>query len=103
MFPHSPLAAGGLENNPPVRSCRGLVAPVGCYTFRATRTTASHKGGGTLEHAQQIAAHESPRTTKLYHRTRTRSRSMRSSALRFGSYFSRRIITGVGIPPLPMS
>jgi len=25
--------------------------------------------GGTLEHAQQIAAHESPRTTKLYDRT----------------------------------
>ena len=24
---------------------------------------------GTLEHAQQIAAHESPRTTKLYDRT----------------------------------
>ena len=27
------------------------------------------KNGGTLEHAQQIAAHESPRTTKLYDRT----------------------------------
>jgi hypothetical protein len=27
------------------------------------------RGGGTLEHAQQIAAHESPRTTKLYDRT----------------------------------
>jgi len=25
--------------------------------------------GGTLEKAQQIAAHESPRTTKLYDRT----------------------------------
>jgi hypothetical protein len=24
---------------------------------------------GTIEHAQQIAAHESPRTTKLYGRT----------------------------------
>jgi hypothetical protein len=32
---------------------------------------ASHvpENGGTLEHAQQIAAHESPRTTKLYDRT----------------------------------
>jgi hypothetical protein len=27
------------------------------------------QNGGTLEHAQQIAAHESPRTTKLYDRT----------------------------------
>jgi integrase/recombinase XerD len=27
------------------------------------------ENGGTLEHAQQIAAHESPRTTKLYDRT----------------------------------
>jgi len=26
--------------------------------------------GGTLEHAQQIAAHQSPRTTKLYDRTK---------------------------------
>jgi integrase/recombinase XerD len=25
--------------------------------------------GGSLEHAQQIAAHESPRSTKLYDRT----------------------------------
>ncbi len=25
--------------------------------------------GGTVEHAQQIANHESPRTTKLYDRT----------------------------------
>ena len=27
------------------------------------------QNGGTLEKAQQIAAHESPRTTKLYDRT----------------------------------
>ena len=27
------------------------------------------QNGGTLEHAQQIAAYESPRTTKLYDRT----------------------------------
>jgi integrase/recombinase XerD len=27
------------------------------------------QNGGNLEHAQQIAAHESPRTTKLYDRT----------------------------------
>ena len=28
--------------------------------------------GGALEHAQEMAAHESPRTTKLYDRTRER-------------------------------
>jgi hypothetical protein len=27
------------------------------------------EGGGTLENAQLMAAHESPRTTKLYDRT----------------------------------
>jgi hypothetical protein len=27
------------------------------------------EGGGTLENAQTMAAHESPRTTKLYDRT----------------------------------
>ena len=27
------------------------------------------KNGGTVEKAQQIAAHESPKTTKLYDRT----------------------------------
>jgi site-specific recombinase XerD len=32
------------------------------------RITTNLKHGGTLEHAQQIAAHESPRTTKLYDR-----------------------------------
>lgn len=40
-----------------------------CHTFRATGITAYLQNGGTLEHAQQIAAHESPRTTKLYDRT----------------------------------
>jgi len=43
--------------------------PIGCHTFRATGITAYLENGGTLEHAQQIAAHESPRTTKLYDRT----------------------------------
>jgi integrase len=40
-----------------------------CHTFRATGITAYLENGGTLEHAQVIAAHESPRTTKLYDRT----------------------------------
>jgi hypothetical protein len=37
--------------------------------FRATGITAYLSNGGTIEKAQQIAAHESPRTTKLYDRT----------------------------------
>src|SRR5262249_22650289 len=48
----------------------GLPYSTCCHTFRATGITAYLQNGGTLEHAQQIAAHESPRTTKLYDRTR---------------------------------
>jgi site-specific recombinase XerD len=40
-----------------------------CHTFRATGITAYLENGGTIEKAQAIAAHESPRTTKLYDRT----------------------------------
>jgi integrase/recombinase XerD len=40
-----------------------------CHTFRATGITAYLENGGTIEHAQAIAAHESPRTTKRYDRT----------------------------------
>ena len=42
---------------------------IGCHTFRATGITAYLENGGTIEKAQQIAAHESPKTTKLYDRT----------------------------------
>jgi integrase len=47
----------------------GARARIGCHTFRATGITAYLEAGGTLENAQAIAAHESPRTTKLYDRT----------------------------------
>ena len=40
-----------------------------CHTFRATGITAYLSNGGTLEHAQRIAGHASPKTTKLYDRT----------------------------------
>jgi integrase/recombinase XerD len=46
----------------------GLDAHACCHTFRATGITAYLENGGTIEKAQQIAAHESPRTTKLYDR-----------------------------------
>jgi site-specific recombinase XerD len=50
----------------------GITAQIGCHTFRATGITAYLANGGALEHAQEMAAHESPRTTKLYDRTKDR-------------------------------
>jgi integrase len=50
----------------------GIAAPIGNHTFRATGITAYLANGGALEHAQSMAAHESPRTTKLYDRTKER-------------------------------
>jgi integrase len=50
----------------------GIDAPIGNHTFRATGITAYLANGGALDHAQEMAAHESPRTTKLYDRTRER-------------------------------
>jgi site-specific recombinase XerD len=50
----------------------GILAPIGNHTFRATGITAYLGNGGALEHAQAMAAHESPRTTKLYDRTNER-------------------------------
>ena len=47
----------------------GLIVHVGNHSFRATGITAYLNAGGTLENAQAMAAHESPRTTKLYDRT----------------------------------
>ena len=41
---------------------------IGCHSFRATGITAYLKNGGRLELAQQMAAHESARTTGLYDR-----------------------------------
>jgi site-specific recombinase XerC len=47
----------------------GFRVRIGCHTFRATGITAYLEADGTLENAQAMAAHESPRTTKLYDRT----------------------------------
>ncbi|QJW95379.1 tyrosine-type recombinase/integrase [Frigoriglobus tundricola] len=46
----------------------GIETAIGCHTFRATGITNYLINGGTLEKAQQIANHESARTTKLYDR-----------------------------------
>lgn len=45
-----------------------ITTKIGAHTFRATGITAYLKNKGTLEHAQTIAKHASPRTTKLYDR-----------------------------------
>ena len=47
----------------------GITTPIGCHTFRAIGITSYLENGGTLERAQILAAHSSPRTTKLYDRT----------------------------------
>jgi integrase len=46
----------------------GISTELGCHSFRATGITVYLQNGGLLEHAQQMAAHESARTTKLYDR-----------------------------------
>ncbi len=47
----------------------GLPGSTCCHTFRATEITTYLQHGGTIEHAQPIATHESPRTAKRYDRT----------------------------------
>lgn len=43
---------------------------IGNHTFRATGITTMRQNGGTLEQAQEIANHVSPKTTMLYDRSR---------------------------------
>jgi integrase len=45
----------------------GIGAPgITCHTFRATSITLYMANGGTLEVAQEMAAHASSKTTTLY-------------------------------------
>ena len=71
--------SGELTDNPLLQSdvwrmirrralASGIKTEIGCHTFRATGITAYLKNGGRLEIAQQMAAHESSRTTGLYDR-----------------------------------
>jgi site-specific recombinase XerD len=50
----------------------GMDAAMCNHTFRATGITVFLENGGAIETAAQIAAHESPRTTKLYDRRNDR-------------------------------
>ena len=61
----------------------GIIAPIGNHTFRATGITTYLANGGALEHAQEMAAHESPRTTKLYDRTKERLTQDEVERIRF--------------------
>lgn len=55
------------------RAVKAGLSPSLCnHTFRATGITAFLENNGTLEKAQQIAAHASTRTTKLYDRRNDR-------------------------------
>jgi integrase len=53
------------------RRCRdaGIGTQAGCHSLRATGITAYLAHGGTLETAQRLAGHASPRTTQIYDRT----------------------------------
>ena len=54
-----------------IRRCAsdaGIQTKIGCHTFRATGITEYLRNGGKLEVAQQMANHESARTTGLYDR-----------------------------------
>ena len=46
----------------------GVSPRICCHTFRATGITEYMRNGGTLEKAQQMAAHASSRTTNMYNR-----------------------------------
>jgi hypothetical protein len=61
----------------------GIAAPICNHTFRATGIAAYLSNGGALEHAQEMAAHESPRTTKLYDRTTERLSQDEVERIRF--------------------
>jgi integrase len=69
FFRISPKVAQGLPVTARAKAA-GFLTPVGCHTWRATGITIYLENDGRLEHAQQMAGHESPRTTKLYDRTK---------------------------------
>jgi integrase len=70
----------------------GRAEEICCHTFRATGITTYLENGGTIERAQQIAAHESPRTTSCTTARRSPSPSKRWSE--FG--LNRTNASGVG-------
>ncbi len=72
---HRQLTARPMHRNDALRMVKARARAIGLpddicnHTFRATGITAYLENGGTIENAQAIANHESPKTTKLYDRT----------------------------------
>jgi site-specific recombinase XerD len=52
----------------------GIHAPIGNHTFRATGITNFLENGGSIDDAQDMAAHASPSTTRLYDRRKEQIR-----------------------------
>ncbi len=79
LFPTVGSRGGTLTNRPMSQAdvyrmvrrramAAGIHTQIGCHTFRATGITEYLRNGGKLEIAQQMANHESARTTGLYDR-----------------------------------
>jgi site-specific recombinase XerD len=79
LFRTARKRSGGLTTNPMAQAdvyrmirrrafAGGIKTRIGNHTFRATGITQYLRNGGRRELAQQMAAHESPRTTALYDR-----------------------------------
>jgi site-specific recombinase XerD len=79
LFRTARRRSGELTTNPMAQSdvyrmvrrramAAGIKTRIGNHTFRATGITEYLRSGGRRELAQQMAAHESPRTTALYDR-----------------------------------
>ena len=72
---HRKLSLNRLHRNDVLRMIKRrankaeISSRIGCHTFRATGITAYLSNGGSVEHAQRIANHDSIRSTKLYDRT----------------------------------
>jgi integrase/recombinase XerD len=80
LFRSAPRTTGTLTRNPMSTTdvwrmirrrakLANIKTRIGCHSFRATGITNYLEHKGTLEKAQQMASHASPRTTKLYDRT----------------------------------
>ena len=81
LFRSAAGRTGGLSANPMGQgdvfrmvgrraAAAGIRTRIGCHSFRATGITEYLRNGGRLEVAQQMANHESARTTGLYDRRR---------------------------------
>jgi integrase/recombinase XerD len=65
---NNPLAQADVYRMIRRKALGGIRTRIGNHTFRATGITQYLRNGGRREFAQQMAAHESPRTTALYDR-----------------------------------